>query len=181
MFQDGFLPTAFDEEDDQVVSPRKGLADRGYYSRKPESKLYQCLMSVHKKPPNGNLITELEKLNQLISTVRIEVERAIGRLRILKRLVEVFSAKGSMQDKMAKHARLFKIAIHFTNYSFLFRPLRKKPHWLLCKGPLSTGTVQRRFEAFMQSPPGTSISSVLKPKDLRRLAQYGVQEEDEEE
>lgn len=181
MFQEGFLPTAFDETDDQRVSPRRGLADRGYHSTNPESKLYQCLFTVQKKPAHGHLIPEVLKMNQLIATVRVEVERALGRLRQLKRLVEVFTAKGSLEDKKAKHARLFKIAIHFTNYSFLFRPLRKNPHWLLCKGPLSTRTVFRRYNTFMESPIGTHISSCLKRKDLRRLAQYSEDENDEEQ
>jgi len=181
VFQEGFLPTAFDEEEAQEISPRKGLADKGYYSNNPMSKLYQCLYSmVRKNPGEEHLDPQVKKLNHLISSVRIEAERAFGRLRQLKRLVECFSAKGSMEEKLLKHSRLFKIAVHFTNYSFKFRPLRKSPHWTLCKGPLPTATVRARLQAYMAADPGTHLRDVLHPEDLRILDPLEPDQEDEE-
>jgi len=49
-----------------------------YYSTNPESKLSQCLMSVVKKTRNGALTDNDNKMNQIISSLRIEVERGIG-------------------------------------------------------------------------------------------------------
>jgi len=182
LFQEGPLPTAFDEDDDRAVSPRKGLADRGYYSSKPSNKLYQCLMSVMKKPRDGELTEYDIKMNQLISTLRIEVERGIGRLRRLKRLDDVFTAKGTLETKLAKHAQIFKIGIHFTNFSMEYMPLRKTPHWLLCKGPIPTRRVRRMVNAFLASAPGTHISSMIKPQDRALLTpELGPEEEQEEQ
>ena len=49
LFQEGPPPTLFDSFDPTVPSPRKGIADRGYYSTNPNSKLFQCLLAVKKK------------------------------------------------------------------------------------------------------------------------------------
>jgi len=129
-------------------------------------------MSVVKKPPYGALTDNDKRMNQLISSLRIEVERAIGRLGDLHRLVEVFSARGSLSQKLQKHAKLFKIAIHFTNYSLDDRPLRVTPHWLLFMGPIPSRRAKRLIKKFMASPAGTHLNDVLEKKDKRLLAEF---------
>ena len=180
IFQNGFLPTAFDEESHKEVFPRRGLADRGYYSTNEDSKLHQCLMTVIKKPRDGVLSQEMVRMNQIISTLRIEVERALGRLKVLLRLVAGYrSGKRSLKEKLAAHAKLFKVCIHFTNFSLKYRPLRKAPHWLLCMGPMNPSRVHELVQSFLSSPPGTHISSLCSNKESRNIEPLLEWNEDE--
>lgn len=179
LFRNGPLPTAFDEIEDQEVSPKKGLADRGYYCTNPKDKLCQCLLTVVKKAPNGSLTADDKRMNQLISSLRIEVERGIGRLRNLHRLSQKWSSKGSLSQKLEKHAKLFKVAIHFTNYSMDLRPPRVITHWLLFMGPIPVKRAHRLIRKFMASPAGTHLNSVLSDKDVQLLAQFAPIEDEE--
>jgi len=91
----------------QEVSPRRGLADRGYYrtnlskSRNPITQRPSVpQLTVIKKPRDGVLPQEMVRMNQIISTLHIEVERALGRLKVLLLLVAWYrSGKRSMKEK----------------------------------------------------------------------------------
>lgn len=170
IFQECGLATKFDEEDDQLVSPRRGLADKGYHALDPTSKLTQCLLVPFKKKHNAGLTPREQRINQLIATVRVEVERAIGRLRNLHRLVVAFrSSDSSLDSKKAKHAKTFKIAIHFTNYSLTLRPLRKEPHWLLGMSDLPVDEMRKIVRAFLDGPPGLHVHQLLELHGYGRL------------
>lgn len=85
LFRESVLPTLFR---DGLGNPiRAGLAGRGYFSTNPERNLSPHLWTGIRKPKNGQLTEAQKKANNLVSTVRIEVERALGRLKMLQRLV----------------------------------------------------------------------------------------------
>ena len=172
LFQEGPLPKMFDrlDEDGQLVTPRRGLADRGYFSTNPNSKLCQCLLTVIKKPRDRPLNNEENKLNQLRSTVRIEVERALGRLRNAQRLVIGFrSSRSALEQKTAQHRKIFNVCIHFTNYSMSVRPLRKEPHWLLGMGLIGPRRIRDLLRSFFDAPPGLHIKNLLHGEELNHF------------
>jgi len=185
IFQEGELPKKFppqDPNDPNSPSPLAGLADRGYWSTNPKCKLFQCLLAVMKKPVRGALSKEDKKRNQLLSTLRIEVERGIGRLRTLQRLVMGYrSSKASLADKITSHGKLFKICIHFTNYSIKVRPLRKYPHWLLCMGPIPTADVKLLLRRFLAADHKIAVSELLTAEHRLYYEEFAEEDSSSEE
>jgi len=53
------------------------------------------------------------------------------------------------------------------------------PHWLLFMGPIPPTRVKRLLKKFMASPAGTHLSSVLRKKDKRLLAQFAPIDDEE--
>lgn len=175
LFRNGKLITSF--VDENTGAPLKaGLADRGYWS----SDLLPHLWTGIKKRKNGVLTDHQKKLNNILSTLRIEVERAIGRLKQLERLNVPFrSSLSSFDAKLRRYRKIFNVCIHFTNVWIDFYPLRRKPHWLLCIGRLDSQPVRRLLQAYFASPAGTKLSNFAKTYEGGAICDGLDQENDE--
>jgi len=164
VFQNSGLASKYPVLKDGFASTR-GLADKGYYSTNKNLATTQHLWTPEKKK-KGEWVSNLDKKeSQVISTVRIEVERAIGRLKQLAILRKIFrSSTKSLLDKAQLHNRIFTICIHFTNANMNLHPLRKKPHVLLCKGPIPAKTIKSILQDYMLSPEVPNLSDFLKSR-----------------
>jgi len=91
------------------------------------------------------------------------------------------SSKSSLDAKLQAHSKLFKVCIHFTNYSIKARPLRKHPHWMLCMGPVPTAVVQQLLFAFIRSPEKVHVSSLVSNAQHRAYIEEIIEEEEEED
>lgn len=181
IFQTAGLADMFGIDDEIDRRPRRGLADRAYYSTNPRSILNHCLLASVKVNRDEVLSERDRKWNQVIATVRIEVERAIGRLKCQKRISEaIFRAKGNREIIKEKHGKIFKICVHFTNFWMNMYPLRQQPHWLLCKGEIKPKMVDDIVARFLASRAGLNFRDFLKTipevKDLHEL--YPVDDEE---
>ena len=179
LFRDSGLYELFGINPETGLPPMKGLADRGYFSSKPAKKLVPPLWTGIKKPKNGELTDKQEKHNQILATLRIEVERGLGRLKILQRLVRTFrSSDPDFNAKLELHRKIFNVSINFVNVWNEFFPLRKKPHWLLGMGRRSGKHIQQILRAFMASPPDTPIADFLKEYEGEDFFDYEAADDD---
>ena len=91
-----------------------------------------------------------KKSNQLISAIRIEVERSIGRLKWFQRLANACRAKASsMAERRCKHLKLFYAAINLTNMWIDLYPMGKESHWLLCLDDIDYLKVRQVVKEFI--------------------------------
>jgi hypothetical protein len=83
------------------------------------------LLTPFKKKPNQALTPEQDAFNQIHSSVRIIVERSIGRTKIFNILNERYR-KGS--TKMEDHKVIFNVCCQITNISLEREPLSYTKH-----------------------------------------------------
>lgn len=159
---------AFKYAPDPVTNrfPAVGLADKGYYSTNPDKLTSQCLITPHKRKRGGPALSALqEKENRIISSVRIEVERSIGRLRFMGRLNCPFrGGPKDFQEKLAYHRSIFNICIHLTNLWIDMYPMRHEPHWLLCLEGIDEQKVLDFINDFCLAPQDVHIPQFLKSR-----------------
>ena len=118
----GGVPTVHDKKifencglKDKLEPGEIGVADKGYQGA-------EGLLTPLKKKKKASLTEEQKKVNALISTARITVERTIGRIKnwgCLKR-----KWRGSMED----HWKYFMVVANLVNLSFDIRPLSRTIH-----------------------------------------------------
>lgn len=121
----GGIPTTHDKKifencglKDQLEPDEVGLADKGYQGT-------DGLLTPKKKKKRLPLTDEEKKVNAIISTVRIIVERTIGRIKNF----------GCMSHKwrgdMESHWKYFIVVANLVNLSFDIRPLSRVAHPIL--------------------------------------------------
>jgi hypothetical protein len=181
IYQTAGLADKFERDPDTNLLPRRGIADRGYFAKNPNSKLHQCLWAAVKAQRDEYLSESDRKVNQVLSTVRIQVEQAIGRLKCLQRLVcSSRSSRGNLEELRKSHRVIFNVCINFTNHWMKSNPIRKKPHWLLCKGPIPTEDVENLIQGFYSIGKRINLRDYV-PKHLEALEQYPEEDEELEE
>lgn len=140
----------------------RGLADKGYSATDPGKEVSQHLWAPKKKQHGTARALEDKKESQIISTVRISVQRSIGRLKQLLILQNTFrSSVQSLLDKAEYHNRIFNVCVQFTNANMRFHPMRKKPHVLLCKSDVPEKLIKRILKTFMESPKLINLGKYL--------------------
>lgn len=92
-----------------------GIGDKGYQGARR-------LLTPKKKSKRADLTEEEERVNKLIGTARITVERTIGRLKQFA----CFSTP--WRAKLWKHDVFFRVIAQIINLSFDLQPLVKIPH-----------------------------------------------------
>lgn len=160
MFKESGLAEAFGRRPDGKRR-RRGIADRGYRATNEDHPCAQALVTPAKKSRGGSLTLQQIKEAQIVSAVRIEVERAIGRLKTLKILDLPFRSKAPLERKMDYHRALVIIGICMTNIWFEYNPLRKEPHWLLCQGDIDAAKVNDLVAEFIQQPENVKLNDFL--------------------
>jgi len=110
-----------------IDGPRPGsmsditaLRESGYIDKNVPN-----LLTPIKKPPLRSLLAEQQAFNQIVSSVRIIVERSIGRIKIFDILTERFR-KGSC--KIENHRVIFNVCTQITNISLEREPLSYSDH-----------------------------------------------------
>lgn len=162
MFNEGgFARNFYDEEEDKFTG--LGVADKGYSSKNETLDSTRALLTPIKKVRGQHsLPLRDKKYNQVLSSVRIEVERSIGRLKCFGRLCAPFRGKASsLDERKRKHYALFYVAIHLTNMWIKLHPLRQEPNWLLCLDGIDSTKVREVVRAFMDSPHQDHLKDFL--------------------
>lgn len=121
----GGVPTTHDKKifencglKDQIQPDELGLADKGYEGA-------EGLLTPKKKKKSQQLTEEEKKVNAIISTVRIIVERTIGRIKNWGCMS--LKWRGNMEE----HWKYFQVVANLVNLSFDIRPLSRTAHPIL--------------------------------------------------
>lgn len=163
VFQSSGLAFKFGVDPITGKPPKRGLADRGYYVANPFSVVKDCLAFPNKANKHERLSMTYSKMKQVILSVRILVEQAIGRLKVLERLsVKFRSSVGKLDLVKQKHRKIFNICINFTNLYMKQYPLRREPHWILCKGEISEEVVNTLVDSFISDVEDISLDEYFR-------------------
>lgn len=128
IFENGDIPS--------LLTPGElGLADKGYQGA-------NGLITPKKKTKRAKLTEEEKKANAFISTVRIIVERTIGRIKSFGCL------NMRWRSAIELHHKYFTIVCHLVNLSFDVRPLSQEIHPILKVTPIDQDAL-RDFSYFV--------------------------------